>query len=228
MDVSDLPAVFERRRSELPGTPSGFDLIDLFFSLAREPIQGYPPPDFEENVVRIESSSGPEFQWINLKRQMTRFDDDGEVDTVHFYVDLSFERLPDDPEIVWFNINYDNEPPFDARERTLDEVAAVLHANEQLMRILARHPQSTSSPAMPAPTLTADDPSDQDQSRVSRVTEPSATSRAARFARGSSARGRHQIGSSSWGHSPPVVRTPAPSLRARLVLLPASDGRRLL
>lgn len=145
MDVGDLPAVFERRRSQLRGTPTGLELIDLFFSLAREPIQGYPPPDFEENVVRIESNSRPKFHSITLKRQMTRLDDDGEVDTLHFYVDLSFERLPDDPEIDHFDVNYDTEPAIQGRDLNLDDVAAALHANKQLMRIIARQPQTVRS-----------------------------------------------------------------------------------
>ena len=107
MDVCDLPVVFERRRSQLRGTPTGVELIDLFFSLAREPI--------------------------------------GEVETLRFYVDLSFERLPDDPEIARFDINYDIEPAMQGRDLNVDDVAAALHANKQLMRIIARHRQTARS-----------------------------------------------------------------------------------
>jgi hypothetical protein len=112
--VNDLPA-FERRKADLGATATGRELIELFFALAREPVDGYGPPDTDDNVVCIEARSRTGFHSINLKRQMTQLDARRDlVARTQFYVDLSFERFAHDHGLDWFTINYGEGPQLDS------------------------------------------------------------------------------------------------------------------
>jgi hypothetical protein len=135
----ELASDFERRRARLGDTPTGLDLVQEFFGLARVAVDGYPAPDSDEDVVRVEANSRPEFHAVNLKREMGWLDADRWTFHTFFYLDMSFERRHEDQPLNWFSINY-TEPRESHLEADLDTVARTLREHTGLQRILARTP----------------------------------------------------------------------------------------
>jgi hypothetical protein len=139
-----LPVELERRRTVLGDAATGLDLVDEFFVLARVAVDGYPAPDSEEDVVRVEADSLPELHVITLKRQLTWFDGDNNPGFTYFYLDMAVERRHVDQPLNWFSINY-GEGPVPDQDVDLDSAAQAVRDDDALQRFLARVPLSVTS-----------------------------------------------------------------------------------
>jgi hypothetical protein len=134
-----LPIDLERRQAQLGVEATGLELVEEFFVLARVAVDGYLAPDADDDVVRVEADSAPEFHAITLKRQLTWLDADNAPGFTHFYLDMSFERRSEDQPLHWFTINY-GEGPVLHQDVDLDAVAHALREHDELQRILDRPP----------------------------------------------------------------------------------------
>jgi len=140
---ADLPDAFDHRVASLGDQPSGWNLVDAFIALAREPISSDEDSTVDFDVVRVEAGSQANVHAVGLKREMSYLEptpDGGETSFSRFYLDMSFARAPGEASLE-MTINYADR----LDEADLDEVVSTLRAHTPVARLLEQRPLAVNS-----------------------------------------------------------------------------------
>jgi len=139
----DLPDAFDLRVASLGDQPSGWDLVDAFIALAREPISSDEDSTVDFDVVRVEAGSKADVHAVGLKREIGYLEPTPAGDDTsfsRFYLDLSFAR-PSGEARLDLTINYTDR----LDDADLDEVVSDLRAHTPVARLLDQRPIAVNS-----------------------------------------------------------------------------------